>query len=484
MNLQEKCTQLLEELFDGIDAGDFSDARTIPQKYKYSHLWALLNFADVLDDGIRLYGQLYTLAMEHGKAMLREKLWRGQKVRVAFLAVSAAEWPAEEVYRLLERDDRCESYIVVSPLLERDKEDAKQTYMQTCRFFEESGHAVRKVYDVDRERYAGWEELGGVPDILIHLNSWYRALPEEYWIESLPLSCLNCYIPYGIYVANSVDGNYVRDFVYNSQFANMLWRIYADSDENVKGYQTYGLLQGKNVFRSGYAKMDYFLHERVYGEEQIRAIWKIPAGADAKEMKKLILAPHHSFKGHAGIAFSTFHKNLYFWLYLAKKYEDKITFILKPHPNLRARAVEAGVFESFAACDAYLEEWNSLPNGKVVTEADYRDIFATSDGMIMDSASFLAEYMYVDKPLLFLRREGQAFNELGKKCLQCCYTERGEDYTEIENFLIRTILGGEDEKKEIRRAMFAEELDYLTKNQIMASESIYQDIVNCFSREA
>ena len=43
--------------------------------------------------------------------------------------------------------------------------------------------------------------------------------------------------------------------------------------------------------------------------------------------------------------------------------------------------------------------WNALPNAKVVEEESYLDIFATSDGMIMDSASFIGEYLYVNKPL-------------------------------------------------------------------------------------
>lgn len=83
--------------------------------------------------------------------------------------------------------------------------------------------------------------------------------------------------------------------------------------------------------------------------------------------------------------------------------------MFKPHPNLRARVVQAHAFESEEAYDTYLEEWNKLPNACVMQEEDYRSAFATSDGMIMDSCSFIAEYMYVDKPLLFLKRDGQAF---------------------------------------------------------------------------
>lgn len=481
--IQERRRQKLTELIDGIDAGDFAEVGRIPEKYTYGHLEALFFFLEILDNGAWLYEWLYDLAMECGRTAIMEKAKRGEKIKVVFLTVSAAQWPAEEVYRLIEADRRCESYIVVCPLAGRDKEDMKRTYIQTYRFLEQSNHEVRKSYDEETESYLGWEVVGGIPDIVIHLNPWYRALPEAYQIESLPLKCINCYIPYGIYVENSEDGKYLEDVAYNRGFVNMLWKAYTDSERNREGYRIYGLLRGKNVLYSGYAKMDFFFHKKNYGVKELKTIWKIPASREEEAMKRVIIAPHHSIRSSAGLAFSTFHKNVYFWLYLAQKYSDKISFIFKPHPNLRFKAVETGVFESFDAYDAYLAKWEELPNARVVQEADYRDIFATSDGMIMDSISFLAEYMYVDKPLLFLRRKGQAFNDLGQEILQCCYQAQGEDYRGIEDFLNRIILGGNDERDGIRREVFERELNYPQINRCMAAERIYQDISSLFGED-
>ena len=183
----------------------------------------------------------------------------------------------------------------------------------------------------------------------------------------------------------------------------MMTRVYVDSERNLRGYQEYGLLRGKNIVYSGYTKMDYFYEERVWSEAEIRKLWKIPDGMESQDMKKVIIAPHHSISEDSVVKFSTFAKNVYFFLYLAKKYCNEVSFVFKPHPNLRLRAVEAKVFESYEAYDAYLEEWNSLPNAKVVQESDYLGLFDTSDGMILDSVSFLAEYIYVHKPLLFLQ---------------------------------------------------------------------------------
>ena len=48
---------------------------------------------------------------------------------------------------------------------------------------------------------------------------------------------------------------------------------------------------------------------------------------------------------------------------------------------------------------------------------EYRAYFASSDAMILDSVSFMAEYLYVHKPALFLTREGERFNEFGETSL-------------------------------------------------------------------
>ena len=60
--------------------------------------------------------------MEYGKYHLHEKIKKQQKIKVAFLVISAAEWAAEQVYQRLSQDEHLECYVVVCPLLDREKE--------------------------------------------------------------------------------------------------------------------------------------------------------------------------------------------------------------------------------------------------------------------------------------------------------------------------------------------------------------------------
>lgn len=476
MEVKQRYAGLVTELFEGIDRGDFEGVGRIPEHYTYLHLYALMKLADELDNGRELYEQMFELVTAHGESCIKTKVQAGEKIRICFLAISAAEWPAGELYRYLMEDDRIECYVVIVPLIDRDATTRKDTYRRTKEFFVQNRYVIREIYDIEKDNCISWSDLGGMPDILIHLSPWFSSMPAVCQVVSFPLNCIHCYLPYGIHVEDSVDGKYCPNLVYNHDFVNMMWRIWTDSEKNMEGYRKYGMLRGRNVVFSGYAKMDYFYETRKWTEEDIRGIWKIPEGKNAYEMRRVIIAPHHAMAGYGGILFSTFPKNAYFLLYLAKKYQDQIAFIYKPHPNLRLRAVEAGVFESYEEYDDYVREWDSLPNAKVVQESSYLEIFDTSDGMIMDSISFIAEYLYVNKPLLFLKRNGQAFNQLGTKLMRAYNTAWGEDYCEIEQFLQNVILNGNDEKKELRKTIWQEELDYVQINQCMASEFVYRDI--------
>lgn len=480
MDLRELCINLLNELMDGVDRGDFSGEK-IPDKYTYGHLYAIFGLLDELDGGRELYEQIYDLAMERGESEIRRKCARGEKIKIAFLVISAAEWGMEKIYRMLEQDDRTECYIVVSPLVDRDLESRRDTYIQTVNFFEKNGYEVRGGCNEEFNVPVSWQEMGGMPDIVMHSTPWIQSMSPVFQVINFPLMVLNYYIPYGIHVEDSLTGNYLEQCVYNKEFINMMKRIYTDSERNLHGYQKHGLLHGKNVVYSGYAKMDFFYETRDWSEEQIRKLWKIPDAAKCQDIKKVIIAPHYSISGeNVPLKFSTFAKNAYFFLYLAKKYCNQISFVFKPHPNLRFRAVKEKLFDSYEAYDAYLEEWNSLPNAKVVQESDYLNLFDTSDGMILDSISFLAEYKYVHKPLLYLRRKEQAFNPLGKCLLEVDYTAKGEDYTEIEKFLQEVIINGNDILRDKRQQVFENELDYIKRGRGNASEYIYRDIVSLF----
>ena len=470
----------VEELIDGIDRGDFSK-EIIPDKYKWEHLLGLFILKDSLDGGEELFRQLYDLSIRSAENYIRQKAERGEKIIVAFQSYSAAQWPAVGVYRAFEKDLRFETKVLVSPLADRDKESIIDSYNNTLKWFLENGYRTVEGMDKARSRFLGWEDFGKYPDVLYQLSSWFNNMAENQWFTRLPLRCLVAYIPYGMYIADSKDGSYAKQLLYNKEMFNVMWRIYCDSADSFRGFQKYELLKGKNVRYSGYAKMDYFFEEHTFSEIELRNLWKIPENNRIENTKRIIIAPHYSVSDRGVIQYSTFHKNLWFLLYLAEKYRDSVSFVLKPHPNLRYFAVGNGLFKSYEDYDDYLKKWDDLSNGKVVQEADYLEYFQTSDAMIMDSGSFLAEYLYVRKPLLYLTRPEQAFLDVGWRIIDSYYSTPGENYAGIEDFIVSVVLQGNDIKREDREKIFIQEYDYKKTNGKSAADYISEDVFDLVS---
>ena len=96
MDIVEQCTILVNELMDGADRGDFSGEK-IPEKYTYQHLYALFILSHYLDDGKKLYELIYDLTMKCDSANIHRKSVAGEKIKVAFVVISAAEWGAEQI---------------------------------------------------------------------------------------------------------------------------------------------------------------------------------------------------------------------------------------------------------------------------------------------------------------------------------------------------------------------------------------------------
>jgi len=220
---------------------------------------------------------------------------------------------------------------------------------------------------------------------------------------------------------------------------------------------------------SGYPRMDIFFDKKT----KFNFDWKM-AQPDAK---KIIWAPHWSILINNAISYATFRWN-YKFMYEFAKAHPETSWVVKPHPGLFFSAVTSKIFPTVEAFEEYLQKWNDLPNAQVYTGAYYQAIFATSDGMIHDSGSFLAEYQFVDKPMIFLTREGGLFNELGHAIRSASYLVDGKDLDAIAATMQRVFIEGDDYKAAERREVFDKYLNYPKFNGMSASDFIYKSIAD------
>lgn len=159
---------------------------------------------------------------------------------------------------------------------------------------------------------------------------------------------------------------------------------------------------------------------------------------DKSGKKRIIYAPHHSIKGTngSGVEFATFLEVGEDLLSLAKKYSNKVVFAFKPHPTLYMKLVEIWGEER---TNSYYNEWSKLPGMQIET-GEYLGLFKYSDAIIHDCSSFILEYLYMDKPGMYLVADTNNIDDMYKYVQEAFYCyEHGRTIVDIETFIIDII---------------------------------------------
>lgn len=377
------------------------------------------------------------------------------KIRIGFVVYSADMWSCSKLYSLFEADSRFEPYVIVCSMKNETKQAETNNYNKALEFFTSGGY--RTVCAADCKNSLA--DCGN-PDILIYLTPYTSVLtPSCFNIAKIPLDKLTVYIPYSIIVS----GN---ESLLENPTLNLTWKFFCESKAYLELMREKSPFGGYNTVYTGFPGIDALIEGK--GDKHI---FKAEGS-----MKKIIYAPHFSV-GNEGIGYSTFAENHKFMLELARATKNNVSWVIKPHPRLKTESVRYGIFESEEKFDEYIAEWNALPNAKSVFGGGYNDLFAESDAIILDSASFLAEYQFTGNPLLFLTNSRQKFNSFGKAVLDTAYKADGGNSKEIERFVTDTVLKSDDPMKDKRKEFFDTQLNYVKHNGgLNASEKIYSII--------
>lgn len=399
------------------------------------------------------------------------RIARQNKKKIAFFVKDSAEWSCEEVYKLYAARPDCEVVVTVAPFFVGTQQTILDTYNNTIAYFAERGFNTIGLYDQYQDSIKSWKEVGS-PDIVFHLNPYYTAFIGSSSILNFPLSILNVYIPYGMMIYGNVSGQF------NQLSHALYWKIFCETACHKEMAEKYSDIGDFNVVSSGFVRMDSFYRDE---PEPERDIWKMAPDADKQNVKRIIYAPHWSIRdGAAG--FGNFDKTYMQMYNYAKDTATATSWVLRPHPMLRAGSVAQGLFQSEQEYDEYLDMWNRLPNAKVIESGTYCDIFKSSDAMILDSISFLGEYLYVHKPMLFLTRERNTFNDFGRELAKILYKADGGDFNAIKRFVENTVIQNDDYMLKEREAFFEKYLDYYKINGMPASEYIYEYIDDAINK--
>jgi len=397
-----------------------------------------------------------------------ERIKKQKKVTVAFLLYHDMKWSCETIYNKLAENPEFDVFIAAAPH-DTFSIEMWDRYKSCLEYFCGRGFKTIGMYDLADGRYLSWEEIG-TPDIVFNLDPYHMDFKESADMENFPLSVLNIYIPYGINTCT------IPNDEFNQLSHKLCWKIFCESPAHKKMAKKYSNIGDDNVVSSGYVKMDdFFIGQAI----DTNLIWKVKTGADEKKVKKIIYAPHYSIKNGLGIVkFGNFDK-IYIDMYeYAKRHSETTSWILRPHPLLATMCTQYKVFKNEQQYADYLKKWDELPNAKVSDSGKCTDIFMSSDAMILDSISFISEYLYAHKPVLFLTRETQMFGDYGEEVMDVLYHADGGDFRAIVDFIENVAISGKDPMKNIREEFFEKHLNYVKHNGKLACDFIYDYLLN------
>ena len=386
---------------------------------------------------------------------IREIRKRG-KARVVFLASNLAMWKYQGLYNLLTRDKRFEVTIILAPFYSYSSGQKEQSILDLSNYF--SSRGISYIDSRNIEDIGQWFRETVNPDIIFYPQPYEWLFKNELDYSYNP-SCLIAYVPYGALTL-------YEKWIYNTRFIYNAWRVYYQSSYNKKIAWKICSNRGLNVRVSGYISVDDFT--KCTPED----VWK----PQDKPKKRIIWAPHFSGMRQP----NWLNRGAFKWLWqfmqdLAISHKETIQIAFKPHPKLLSELYDSPDWGKEKA-DAYYAWWADGENTQLET-GQFISLFKTSDAMIHDCNSFIADYLMTGKPVMFtadnLEETESQLDIFGKSALHAHYI--GKNISEIIAFVENLESGGADPKSAERQAVYQKYL--LPPKGLTAAENIYTDIV-------
>ncbi len=439
---------MINELLKGITYNNINDKISI---ITYEELE---KYIDSLDDvsAIKTMKNLFSYNVSR---LVEEK----KPIKVAFLVYSSSEWQCEKIYRMLEDDDKFDPVVIVCGYSHGSNETIRNTYVDTCKYFRTSEPKHNVIYAGYSNGPKNQDWLSEFSILVYFITSKNTMIPFNLDMQNQSISKLIIHIPYSFYLVKPVEEKFKK-----SPIIKMAWKCYTSSDLEKSFLASESLLGDYNMIPVGMPKLDDLIESSVKIRENI---WK----GEAKY--KIIWAPHFNMKQNA-----TFFENYVFFYEFAKK-NPEISWIVHPHPRMELGVVEAGIFDNLQDYHNYLNKWDKLPNARVMAAGDYLDVFLSSDALIHDSISFLIEYFFTNKPQLrLLPEKPRELNTVGEMIKDEVYSARGNDYSEIEDFINKVVVQGRDSKQNDRVQFIDEHFrnDYFGRSSELIVRDIKKDL--------
>lgn len=350
-----------------------------------------------------------------------------RKINVGFVVCDPAKWSVNSLFHRLQNDPafNCGFLCTLSDTdLRLGPAERPARYARTRKFFANIGPIWGDLYHSETDRM---HPSGAIQcDIVFIQQPWgMQDLPRQ-----LAGRVLSAYVHYGFAIISNDRMQFQLP-----DFHRYLWTYFAQTDAqraSILGDSADGIGPPQTVLAVGYPKLDAYLAPAC--ARSTAGLWP---HSDDTSRRRVIFAPHHAF-GASTLNLATFTWSGPAMLALAKRHPE-IDFVLKPHPNM-GHSFRRGADIGGQSYDEWLAEWACGANRLVFDSGLYFDLFRSSDVMITDSGSFLAEYLPTGQPIIRLINPGAAaFNASGAALADAFYP--AQDSKALQQTFDQLILG-------------------------------------------
>lgn len=341
------------------------------------------------------------------------------KIEVGFLVSDFRKWSLGELFEKMKKSEHFSPKIIlVKETIVPSVDDAR--YLEQVSYFRNIDPTLIEQPFIENKSFV--RQINNNFDIIFYQQPWDGM---RYWLNRFYEQVLSCYVPYSFIIYDSYLDYSLPEFHF------YLWKYFSQSIVHKKSHLQHEPHHINKIEVTGYPKLDVYQKNNV-----------IPVFEDFKPTfsgKKIIYAPHHSFKGSI-LQIATFEWSGQYLLNLKDENLNNI-WAFKPHGRFKHALVDHKYLDEDQA-SSYMQSWNT-ENSFIYDKGDYFDLFKDSDILITDCSSFLAEYFPTGKPIIWLKSliSKVEFNDFGKKLSTGFYCVTNVDELEV---IYTQLMNGED----------------------------------------
>jgi hypothetical protein len=374
------------------------------------------------------------------RAMLKRST--DQKIHVIFVCHSPSLWgKLSPVYQALNRDPNFKTSLIAVPY--------KHSSFSGSEYHDDGiGDYLKRVegsdpiigYDKEQNEWFDLQSLE--PDYVFFQTPYDSIFPFAYTSECISAYARICYVPYYgvmIYKGSVDETTHPLTFFKNVSLAFVGNKIEARDLVN----RLHGVLPPDQVIMGGAPMLDYLIQTK----SPTDGAWNTKK---SKEQMRILWTP----RWHTGEGNCHFFDYKDYFIQLAKL-NTSIDFRFRPHP-LCFRNFQAKGELTEKELESMLQDYERLPNAAIDYSGAYEDTFLSSDVLVSDMSSMMAEYFITGKPIVYTHKV-DTFNQFGSKLAEGYYWVNNQ--LELDEVL--SMLGRGEDPLKPKRQEIIEEMFYI-----------------------